>query len=70
MFWCWSARERGLPVIWINGYWTLQSGLAVEFKDGAVGELHVDSAALIDQNFIMAATRVGKSWRSPPGPKM
>jgi hypothetical protein len=49
-----------LPVIWIDGQWKLQNGGSVRFRDRAVGELHVDSASLIDENFMAVANESGK----------
>jgi len=59
-----------LPVIFIDGQWKLQNGAPVQFKDRAIAELLVDSAALIDRHFLVAATESGKVLVLPAGAEL
>jgi hypothetical protein len=44
-----------IPVVWIGGQWKLRVIAPIQFNEGAVGELFVDSAGLADRTLVAAA---------------
>ena len=51
-----SSRVIRVPVKLVEGRWELLYGGAVNIKDGAVGELHLDHIYFTDKKFLKALT--------------